>query len=318
MINSGHTTYPFRNAADTRSKLMLMRRFLLVPVVLLMLLLFTVNGDVLAQDDGSQVREDPARQVHWAMGSFFGTGWYQVDENRTVYLLRIVPPRQTLRESSIDENGNRRLGIEFQYPFSLGLQKLDFLQDTIDSDNFATVSFTPGVQVEIPVTEKWYLRPYAHLGWGTELNSSESAWIYAGGIKSRYRLGNGKIKWSLLNAIHYAGYSPDFDNSGEYGSFMTGLEFNQPLKRFKLGGDDTLLNWHVTYNYLFDNLDFYVDENQIESINDTWELGLALGKGKKKLKIWFMSFEHVGLSFKQSSNGNYRAISLNTRSPFTY
>ena len=99
---------------------------------------------------------------------------------------------------------------------------------------------------------------------------------------------------------------------------MTGLEFNQPLKRFKLGGDDTWLNWHVTYNYLFDDLNFYIDENQVESINDQWELGLALGKGKKKLKIWFMSFEHVGLSFKQSSNGNYRAISLNMRSPFTY
>ena len=31
----------------------------------------------------------------------------------------------------------------------------------------------PGVQVEVPVTEKWYLRPYANLGWGKEFGSDE-------------------------------------------------------------------------------------------------------------------------------------------------
>ena len=292
-------------------------RRLSVLVAVLTLLLLTVNGSVLAQPDDRQVREDPARQVHWAMGAFFGTGWYRVDANRSVYIFRI-PPRQTLRESSFSADGKRTLGIEFQYPLSFGLNKLDKLPDFIDFDNYATISFTPGVQVEIPVTEKWYLRPYAHLGWGMELNSTDSAWIYYGGIKSRYRLGNAKSKWSLLNAIHYAGYKPEYEERGRYGSFMTGLEFDHPLKGVTLGNDEAWLNWHVTYNYLFDNLNFHVEDDRVESINDQWELGLALGKGNKKMKFWFLSFEHIGLSYKWSSNGTYKAISLNMRSPFTY
>ena len=97
--------------------------------------------------------EDPARQVHWAMGAVFGTGWYRVDNNRNVYILR-VPPGQTLRESSINANGERTLGIEIQYPVSFGVHNLDALDDFLDFDNYATVSFTPGIQVEIPVTEK--------------------------------------------------------------------------------------------------------------------------------------------------------------------
>jgi hypothetical protein len=61
-----------------------------------------------------------------------------------------------------------------------------------------------------------------------------------------------------------------------------------------------------------------VDEDQVESVNDQWEIGLALSKGSKKMKFWFISFEHVGLSYKWSSNRHYRAITFNLRSPFTY
>jgi hypothetical protein len=195
---------------------------------------------------------------------------------------------------------------------------MDEIPDFIDFDNYGTVSFTPGVQVEIPVTEKWYLRPYAHIGYGREKSTSDSAWIYYGGLKSRYRLGSGRVSWSLLNGLYFAGYKPEFESRGQYGSFMTGLEFNQPLKRFELGGDPLWLNWHVTYNYLFDRLNFHMEEDRVESINDQWELGLALGKGSKNIKIWFISFEHIGLSFKWSSNGHFKAISFNLRSPFTY
>ncbi len=260
--------------------------------------------------------EDPARQVHWAMGAFFGTGWYRVENNRNVYILR-VPPSQTLHESSISADGKRTLGIEIQYPLAFGVNNLDALDDFLDFDNYTTVSFTPGVQVEIPVTEKWYLRPYANLGWGTELNSNDSAWIFYGGIKSRYRPGGERASWALLNSLDYAGYNPDVGSRGKYGSIMTGLEFDYPLQGLSLGGDDLWLNWHVTYNYMFDEINFHVADNRVESVRDQWELGLALGKGRRKMKFWFLSFEHVGLSFKTSSNGVYQAISVNMSSPFT-
>jgi hypothetical protein len=262
------------------------------------------------------IDEEPAKQVHWATGAFFGTGWYRVSENRSVYVFRI-PPRQTLRKSAIDGAGRRTLGIEIQYPVSIGLHNLDEIPDFLDFDNYGTLTFTPGVQVEIPVTPDWYLRPYVHLGYGIESTTSDSAWIYYGGLKSRYRLGNGAVQWSLLNAAYFAGYKPEFEKRGRYGSAMIGLEVNQPLKRFRPGGESVFLNWHLTYNYLFDRLNFHVDEDRFESIDDQWEVGLALGKGRQGIKIGFMTFEHVGLSYQWSSNGKFRAISVNLRSPFT-
>lgn len=287
-----------------------------VALLALAFLLCTVGGSALAQAGDVEVFEDPSRQVHWAMGAFFGTGWYQVDDNRNMYIFRI-PVRQTLSESSIDEQGKRKLGIEILYPLTFGLHDLDEIPDFIDFDNFATVSFTPGIQLEIPVTEKWYLRPYAHVGWGTETNFSDSAWIYYGGIKSRYALGDGRGKWSLLNGLYFAGYKPEFENRGRFASIMTGLEYRRPLGSLELGGDALWLNGHITYHHFFDRLNLHVDEERVESVNDQWEIGLALSKGSKKMKFWFFHFEHVGLSYKWSSNQTYRAISVNLRSPFT-
>ena len=261
---------------------------------------------------------DPVRQVHWAMGAFFGTGWYQVDENRSVFVFRI-PPRQTVRKSGFDELGKRKLGVEIHYPLSFGIHRLDDIPDFIDFDNYGTVTFTPGVQVEIPINSKWYLRPYAHIGAGYERETGKWAGIWYGGLKSRYLLGESdRFRWSLLNAIYYAGYKPEFEERGRYGSIMTGLEFNQPLGNLEFGGEPVWLNWHVTYNYLFDRLNFHIEDDRTESIRDQWEIGVALARNNRNVKIWFMSFEHIGLSFKWSSNGHYKAISVNLRSPFTY
>jgi len=261
---------------------------------------------------------EPEKQVHWAVAAFFGTGWYQVDDNRSMFIFRTAP-RQTLRESARLDDGQRRLGIEIQYPLALGLTQLDDIPDFVEFENYGTVTFTPGVEIEVPVNERWYLRPYANLGLGYERESGEWARIWYGGIKSRYLLDDpAGDRWSLLSAAHFAGYKPEYQSRGQYASVMGGLEWNQPLKSLTLGGDALWLNWHVTYTYLFDNLNFHVDAERVETINDQWELGLALSKGDRKIRIGFLEFEHIGLSYSRSSNGLYSAISLNLRSPFTY
>ena len=120
-----------------------------------------------------------------------------------------------------------------------------------------------------------------------------------------------------MNALYYAGYKPEYEQRGRHGSVMAGFEVDHALGRPEAAASQLWLNWHLTYNYLFDNLNFHIDEERVASIRDTWELGVALGKGAQGVRIGFLTFEHVGLSFKWSSNGDYRAITLNLRSPFT-
>jgi len=285
---------------------------------LLIFLLLHVPLPAVAQLQQAELQQaEPEKQVHWAMAAWFGTGWYQVDDNRTTYIFRI-PPRQTVRTSGWHEDGKRKLGVEILYPVALGLHTLDDLPDFLEFDNYGTITFTPGVQVEIPVTDRWYLRPFGHLGVGYEKESDEWASIWYGGLKSRYLLGEReRFNWSLLSAVYFGGYKPEYKNRGQYASVMGGFEFDNKLGELTWGGEQMWLNWHLTYDYFFDNINFHASEENVVSIKDQWELGLALGTGDKRMKFWFMGFEHVGLSFKMSSNGEYQAISFNLRSPFT-
>ena len=284
------------------------------------LILLLALGPSLAQAQSEPpvvlTESEPQEQVHWAVGAFFGTGWYQVDDNRSVFVLR-VQPRQQIRDPALPEEGERRLGVEILYPLSLGFSQLDDIPDFIEFDNYATISFTPGVVIEVPVNPRWSLRPFAHVGYGWEFETQEGALIGYGGVKSRYRLSDDRFRWSLLNGLYYAGYKPEFEDRGQYGALMAGLEFSQPLHKLELDGDPLFLNWHLTYNWYFDRLNFHSASDNFASFRDQWELGLAIAKRDQALDFGFVSFEQVGLALRWSSDGNFNAITINFRSPFT-
>lgn len=282
------------------------------------LLSFLALGAALADPAAAQAvpaESEPEKQVHWALGAFFGTGWYQVDDNRSVFVLR-VPPRQQLREASLADDGARHIGVEVLYPVALGLSKLDEVPDFVEFDNYASISFTPGVELEVPVTPEWTLRPYLHLGYGWEKESSDGAVIWYGGVKSRYRMAGGRHRWSLLGEAYFAGYRPEYAGRGRFSAAMAGVEWEQPLGRLELGGEPLYLEWHLTYDWYFDDLQFHVDRDTVETVHDQWELGLALGRSDHPFELGFLSIDHVGLAYRWSSNGTFDAIVLNFTSPF--
>jgi len=262
----------------------------------------------------SSGQESGAEPVHWAYAAFLGTGWYELDNNRQVYVLRI-PPRWSYRQSSINEAGQRKLGIEFHFPLTFGLHKLEQIEDFIDLDNIGTVSFNPGVEIEYLVSRRWYLRAYAHLGWGKEHDSDESAWIYDGGLKSRYSFQKGKLDWGLVNEVFFAGYDAEKNDSDKLSGMLAGLDFSYPIGSGT--GNSLKLNWDIAYRWYENNPRFLRTASDPVSIEDEWEIGLALARQDGPIKIWFLKFEHMGLIYRFNTDGSFRAITVNFRSPFT-
>lgn len=260
--------------------------------------------------------EDAAKQVHWASAAFFGTGWYRVSDNRKAFIFS-VPIRQALREPEFDEDGVTRSGIEIIYPVTFGLHQLDDIPDFVTFDNYGTLTFTPGVSFVTPLTERWRLRSYAHLGVGYERVSGEWARIGYGGVRSHYRLDeDAKGGLALLGGVSYAGYKPEYRDRGRYGSAMIGLESHRRAGGMRIGGTPARINSHLTYSYLFDHLEFHVSEDEVVTVRDEWEIGLALARDGGPIRIGFLQFEQLGLAYQWSSNGAYRAITFNLRSPF--
>jgi len=276
---------------------------------LLLFLLFSTCPAVLFAEEAE------VEPVNWAYSSVFGTGWYTVDDNQSLFALSL-PVRQTLRKTSITETGERSIGLEIDWAVSVGFYQIDDLPGLIDPDNFGSAVFTPGIILEIPITQRWYLRPYANLGWGSKLGSSDSAWIYYTGIKSRYTLPTTSNNWALISSIDYAGYTPSVGPSNDLAVLQAGIEYRQQLKKISNKGEAIDLHWTLAYSYLGDELTFGLPDGSIDAVDDQIEVAVAYGYRKRPIKIWFMEFDSIGLGYRFSSNGTFKGISLNLGSWF--
>ena len=266
-------------------------------------------------DTSASARAD-FEPVHWAYSSFFGTGWYQKKDARSVFVLRI-PPRQTLRKSSISDDGERKLGVEIKYPITLGLHDVEDLGGIVENDNFGTVTFAPGVELEIPINKRWYLRSFAHIGWGKELEVGESALIYYAGIKSQYEFpSKSQYKWYLLNSLYYAGYRPDKGRSDQLSVAEIGVEFLQPLSKANLAGRPIDLHWVLMYSFLGNEIHFNLPDGSFDPVKDQMEIGLQSSFRDGPLKIWFLKVHRLGIGYRFSSSGEFSAITLSMRSWF--
>jgi hypothetical protein len=278
------------------------------------------SAAVKADTSSVSASEQPLRNfepVHWAFSSFFGTGWYQKKDARSVYVLRI-PPRQVLRQTSISETGERRVGIEIKYPLTIGLHDIEDLGGILEDDNFGTIAFTPGITLEFPVNPDWYLRMSAHAGWGKELELGDSAWIYSAGIKSRYLLSSGeRHRWYLLNGIHYAGYTPDPGRSDYLFVAEAGLEYEQALENFTMLDRPVNLHWNLMYAFYGRDLHFNLPDGSFDPIEDQLEFGFQASFRDGPFKLFGLNIHRVGIGYRFSPSGEFSALTFSLRSWFT-
>ena len=266
-----------------------------------------------------QAAEPAQRQVdpvHWAFAAFLGSGWYRLGQEQDVFVLR-VPPRWRYREPDPQADGRERLGVEFQFPMTLGLHRLEEFGDFLDTGNIGTVSFTPGVEVEYPFSARWRLRWYGHLGWGTDTEGRESAWMVDSGIKSRLGFRHGSLDWGLVSEVFYAGYRSSLDRTGSLGGVLAGLDFSHPVSALRSGRGEPLdLKWDLTYTWFGDNPLFQLQTGSFKAIEDAWAVGVAFARRAGPTRIGRFKFARFGLSYRFSSDGEFRAITLNFRAPF--
>jgi len=275
-----------------------------------LLCLFVYFADAAAQEAGSS-------SVHWAYSSYFGSGWYRVSGDRDVFVLRMTP-RWDLSDADFAEDGTRTNGVELSFPITVGLDNIDLddIAGTADPDNLASLSVTPGIAITIPLSERWALRPFASVGWGTLLNDSESAWTYWSGIKSRYTFQNGKLNWALINSVTYVGYSPSDGSSDDFWPLVAALEFDYPIGNKQRDDESLFVSWHGMYTSFENDLDLVLQDGSTLPITDQWEFGLSLRKKEKPIRIWWFNFDRLGLAYRFSSSGDLKGISFVFRSIF--
>ncbi len=258
---------------------------------------------VLAQDTGSSA-------IHWAYSTWFGTGWYRIGDDRDAFAVRYAP-RRLIREETVKE-GDQPWRVEVRVPFTVGFEQfpLDDIGDSLDPANFASLSVTPAVNVTVPLSDKWTLRPFVALGWGTLLNGSGSAWTWWTGVRSRYRSSIGALGWSWLYSVAVVGYSPSEGPSSNFWPVMTGFEFDYPAGAYELQGEQLYVNWHAAYTYFADEMELVRVGLEDDEIRDQWELGIGINKEQTPIGVWRLRFDRLGIAYRFSTDGELQGIGL--------
>jgi hypothetical protein len=263
-----------------------------------------------AQDDVS---------IPWAYGAYFGTGYYELGTGEDTYVLS-ARPRWTWREAGFDAYGKRKVGVEFRVPVTIGAYQVDAadLGGTLNFDNVSTISGVPGVEIEVPISERWSLKPLGYVGWGTQIDGDSSAWIYWGGLKSQLRFGDEDFEWGLVNSLVYVGYSSKDAENGSALPLLTAFEFSRPIGDKKIAGHPVRLHWHVGYTAYLNEVILNPGTSSISRMRlDTeWELGAAFSTGDEPLRLWRFKWDRVGLVYRFSGDGDFHGIGIEFHSLF--
>lgn len=260
----------------------------------------------------------PEPSIPWAYGAYFGTGYYELGTGEETYVLS-ARPSWTWREAGFDANGKRRIGVEFRVPVTIGAYHIDVgdLGETLSFDNVSTITGVPGVEIEVPISDRWSLKPLGYVGWGTQIEGDASAFIYWAGVKSRLRLGDEDFDWGLVNSLVYVGYSSD-EEHGSALPLLTAFEFSRAIGEKKIAGNPVRLHWHVGYTNYLDEVILNPDRSPISrmELDTEWELGVAFSTGAEPLRLWRLKWDRVGLVYRFDGEGDFHGIGIEFRSLF--
>ena len=260
-----------------------------------------------------QQQVDP--DLHWAYASFFGTGWYRVSDAAEAFVVR-TSPRWTVGEAGFSDQGKRRFAYTFRVPVTLGLTRfdLDDIPSIIDLDNLSTLSVGFGADMDIPVSNRFSLRPIAEVGYGGVIGDSDRAWIWRAGLRGRYGFEAGKLDWALLARVGITGIAPNDGESDDFSFTSLAAEFAYPVSWWSSKDDQTMLYWNLGYTSFIEDIEFSAGPLGVDSVANYLQIGMALGRKDRPIKIWFLKFDRLGLAYKYSDTGRLRGIEILFRS----
>ena len=261
---------------------------------------FLLPGLAVAQ----QTREATNEQqlINWYYAAVFGTGVYKSGD-RVVSVLQI-PFSHDLQLRNEDQ-----WGVKFTVPLSFGFYDFTFdeLLDGQVPHSVSTASIFPGIELDVPVTSNWMVKPYASVGYAWEISGTQEATIYGAGLKSVVTLPIGKnSQLSLGNQLTMSGYKPAGGTNQPMGVFVAGLNLEIPTG-YELFGHPTKIGYHLIYYNYFNRLRFPTAGNVENKISEQGEIAISLAT-TTPVDFRLFDLDRIGLAFQ--AGGGVQAVRL--------
>ena len=252
---------------------------------------------------GKQVawaEDEPEDVINYAYSSWIGSGFYKL-EDRTVYLLR-APFSYTLREAD-----SEKWGLELLLPATIGFHDQD-------EGNAGTVTFVPGLRLNYPVLDNWWLKPFGQFGFGKDFSGSDIAWIYGAGIKSLTTFDLKSSELDFGTAFTWAAQNQSGGGSDSGFSMVDiGLNSRWPTDITVLDRKSDL-NLYFVYTQFVNDLDFERAKIENKSVHILYKFGIALSSEEKYPILGLFDLRGGGVDV--TFGKGYFGLGLTTGFPF--
>ena len=275
-----------------------MRLKLLILLLLALLLRGHMCSKALAQ-------EDELPPINFAYATWIGSGYYNLAD-RNLYVLRI-PAAIPLRSMNDDH-----WGINLLLPVTFAYEDFDYYFPDYTIDGVQGAAFVPGIEIEIPVSKNWILKPFGQIGIG--YSESTTTYIYGGGIKSLYSFQWGRVDFGLGNSLTFAVEDATGNSEDEgFSMFQIGLDARH-LINFSTGNRDADIGSYVVVSRFLDTFDFFGINGEVtQEIRTLVQIGLTMGLDPP-VTLLGIDFSRVGIDY--TFGEDFSGIGLNLGFPF--
>ena len=214
--------------------------------------------------------------IHWAYASIFGTGRYSLDGQVETTVIGATP-NWVRREPVLAASGDKIVGIRIRMPVSLGAHDVSSLQaiEGLSLSSVNAVSVVPGVEIEIPMSDRWSLKSLNYAGFGTEIRGGADARIFRAGFRSSLKFDSEKSALAFVTGLERFGYSASGGDSDAINLISAGIDVERPLSDTRIGNVPVAIHWHMLYSHYLDSLGFDLSSLDVDPtlISSEWELG---------------------------------------------
>ncbi len=249
----------------------------------------------------AQVAEEPEDTINYAYATWIGTGFYKF-EDRRIYVLR------GNFSYSLQQPGEEKWGWELLLPATLGMDEFTNLDVQV-----ASVTFIPGVQALIPVSDSWLLKPFAQIGIGKDFSGGDPSFIWGYGVKGLGNYPTKSMEFDIGAGITYANHTQSGSRGDDgFTKFDIGLNTRWPT-RFDIQDRETFINAYFVYSEFANDVEVLLPLEDNIDLERLFTFAILL-EGRPNFSIWFIPLNGLGIDF--TFGNNFRGIGLTTGFPF--
>jgi hypothetical protein len=196
-----------------------------------------------------------------------------------------------------------RVRARLTFPVTFGF--LDFkpidvvetgLPETLDS-----LSFVPGMALDIGLMPGWQLQPFVEAGIARDRTSDLDERIYAAGLRSYYDVGVGATDWQLYDELmHVSVEQRSLEHTDDFTRFRMGVTAR---RAFDVAGSGRRADY-LAYgfgDFFIEVPDSVLNGEQGQGGDAQFEIGVTFG-ATEPVRVWRIPLPRIGLGYRFGSD----------------